>query len=168
MSTSVPVPTPKLEKVTKVYKYFNLDTFETIKEVVEVTFSAPATLQEAMERVENNTDNILKALSSFLKRAAFKEKKLEIAKKGARSALVLNAIRVFRSMPPFDAIYELDSSGQAKKDKEGGFVVDRKEQTRQLLEVLKTNKPMVDAIRAAAIRDAELEDDDQDGVDEES
>ncbi len=134
-------PTPIT--VEKTYKYFNLDTFAEVAEKAQVTFTPPADYGEAMSRIGNDSGVVLKAVTAYLQRAAFNEKRKEIAGKGASRKIVLGVIKPLRNLPPWS-----------------GMEADRKAQTESLLQMVKANAVMVEAIKAASLAAAEADDDD--------
>jgi hypothetical protein len=150
MGSQAATPTaPAAVTVKKVYKYFHLDTFAEVSENAEVTFTPPADYGEAMQRIGNDSGVVLKAVTAYLQRAAFNEKRKEIAGKGASKKIVLGVIKPLRNLPPWS-----------------GMESDRKAQTESLLQMVKANPVMVEAIKAASIEAANADDDDEQGDDE--
>lgn len=143
-------PAPSVEKVKKVYKYFDLSTFKEVKEEVEVPFKAPSDFSEAVQRLDNDQVKVLAALSAYLKRAAFSEAKRDIAKKGASKKVVLDLIRPMRSMEPWASIKE------------------RKEQTDALLELVRSTPALIESVKATSLKAAESDEDEDGNTDDES
>lgn len=152
MATQVnPAPKgPEPVKIEKTYKYFSPETFELVSEKVERTFVPPADLADAMSRIGSDQGIVLKALTSYLSRAALREAKMSVTSKGISKNIVLSVLRPFRAMPPFNAIE------------------DRTKQTDELLKMLRSNPAMVEVIKAASLSAAasDTDNDDDDEADE--
>jgi len=95
-----------------------------------------------MQRIGNDSEIVKKAVTAYLQRAAFNEKRKEIAGKGASKKIVLGVIKPLRNLPPWSAME------------------DRKAQTDSLLQMVKSNSVMVEAIKQASIAAAEVDDED--------
>lgn len=150
MATSVtPINTASAQPkaVKKTYKYFNLDTFEEVKETVEVPFVPAGDFQNAVQRLENNEVKILSALNAYLQRAAFAEARANIATKGASKKIVFDVIRPLRGLSPYD-------------------VMPKAEQTAALLAFVKSTPMLMDSIKASSLKAAEAGED-EDGDDDE-
>lgn len=150
MGTTAVTPTevtPVAEKVEKNYSYFDAATLESKSEKVEVSFTPPATLAEAMERVGNDQDVIKSALTSYLRRSALRDAKVSVLSKGVSKKIVLNVLKPLRNLPPWS------------------LIEDRTKQTNELLTMLRNTPALIDAIKAAnAAAPATAEDDeDEDG-----
>jgi hypothetical protein len=139
---------PEAVTVKKTYRYFDLGTFTEIAENAEVTFVPPADYAEAMSRIGNDSEIVKKAVTAYLQRAAFGEKRKEIASKGASKKIVLGVIKPLRNLPPWSNME------------------DRKAQTESLLQMVKANSVMVDAIKAASIAAAETDEDEDEGAED--
>lgn len=136
---------PKSVEVEKTYVYFDKETLEQKDEKVKITFTPAATLDEAMNRVGGDQETILKALNAFAQRNEFRNAKAEVLKKGINTKILMGVLRPFRAMPPYNAL-----------DK------NRKEQTKQLLAMLKSAPVILAAIIAQSDATANSDDDDDD------
>lgn len=163
MATQVnPAPTePKKPtepvKIEKTYKYFSPETFELVSEKVERTFVPPVDLADAMSRIGNDQGIVLKALTSYLSRAALREAKLSVTSKGIGKSIVLSVLRPFRAMAPFNALVSDKPTPE-----------ERAKQTDELLKMLRSNPAMIEVIKAASLSAAasDTDNDDDDEADE--
>lgn len=135
-----PVPV----EVEKTYRYFDLDTFDEKSEKVTITFTPAGTYADALGRIGSDEKIALEAINGYLQRMAFREKKREVAAKGAPKRIVLNVIKPFRALPPWDGMSE-----------------DRPAQTKAILEAIRSNAVMVNAIKAASLKAAESGEEDE-------
>ncbi len=144
-STATPNPTG-VSPVTieKTYKFFDLATFKEVAEKATVSFTPAGSYEEALARIGNDSGIVTKALNAYLQRAAFNEKRKEIAGKGASRKIVLSVIKPLRNLPPW------------------ADMEDRKAQTESLLEMVRQNTAMVESIKAASLKAVDAEDDDED------
>lgn len=150
MGTVVTNPTPATpvaEKIEKSYGYFSPDTFETVTEKRTIEFMVPASLTDAMARIGNDQEVVLKALSSFLRRQALSAVKQEVMSKGLNKKVVLGILRPFRALPPYSGIE------------------DRAKQTEALLKLLRDSPIVLEAVKAASAATPVDADDDEDGED---
>lgn len=143
---SIAAPTPAVEKVEKTYSYFDGTTLESKTETVTVEFAPPASLADAMSRIDNSQDTVLKALTNYLRRAVLSEAKKSVLSKGVSKKIVLGVLRPFRALPPWSTM-------------------DRAKQTEALLTMLRSNPAILEAIKAANAA-SDVDDDDNDGDDE--
>lgn len=144
MATPVVPVEPKTEKVQKTYRYFDLETFDEKSETVEITFTPAPSYADALARIGSDEKIATLAINGYLQRMAFREKKSEVARKGAPKKIVLNVIKPFRALPPWDAMAE-----------------DRPAQTKAILDAIRTNDVMVGAIKAASLKAAESGEEDE-------
>ena len=153
MST-VQTPSP----VKKSYTIFDLETFEPKTVEREISFTPAGNSSEALERIGNSDETLLKALNAFLQRQAFTEARREVAKLGGSKKIVLSVIKPFRNMAPFNGIFKLDAAGNVVVEN-GEKLVDRQAQTKALLQMIKANPAMVEAIKNASIAAADEDED---------
>jgi len=146
MGTSPTPAVPTVEIIEKSYSYFDGTTLESRTEPVKVEFTAPITLTDAMTRIDNSQEVVLRALTSYLRRAALSEAKKSVLSKGVSKKIVLGVLRPFRALPPWSTM-------------------DRAKQTEALLTMLRSNPAILEAIKAANAA-SDVDDDDNDGDDE--
>ena len=147
--------------VKKTYKYFNLDTFETVEVVKEIPPYVQKTSDEVLALVAADNTILTKAVNAHLKRAGLRKIKLEVAALGGDTAYVSAMAKPFRAMPPWSQMYELDTNGEVKVDENGDKVVDRKAQTASIYSFIKSNPALVASIKQATL-DAAANDEDGD------
>jgi len=145
--------------IKKVYKYFDLDTFEQKSEAVDVPFEPAKDLAEAQTRIGGDESVLLKALNSYLKAQVFAEAEKSVTSKGGRKAVVFAICKPFRALPPWSTMYVLNADGTPKVE-DGEKVIDRAAQTASILQVVKSNQAMLDAIRAGSAQASDESDDD--------
>lgn len=148
-------------ELKKTYKYFNLETLDQVSEEKTITFEPAKDLAEAQARVGGDEGTLLKALNAFLRGEALKAAEREVTSKGGKKSVVLAIAKPFRALPPFSTMYVLDSEGRPVV-KDGEKVVNRKAQTKAILEVIKSNPAMLDAIRAGSENDDDDSNDNDD------
>ena len=144
MSTT-PTPAPLIKKT---YKYFDLASFTEVKEEVEIPFVPAADFNEAVQRLDGAADKILKALNDALQRMAFSDARKSIATKGASKKVVFDLIRPMRNMEPWAS------------------TKDRKEQTKMLLDLVRSTPQLMESVRVTSLKAAEADDDDDAGDEE--
>ncbi len=133
--------TPATEKIVKKYGFFSADTFEMVNEERTVDFVPPVSLSDAMARIGNDQDVVLKALTGFLRRQALNAVKQEVMSKGLNKKVVLGILRPFRALPPYS------------------LIEDRKKQTEELLKLLRDSPVVLAAVKAASAATPATEDD---------
>lgn len=157
MSKTETKPEVNPNEFKKTYKYFDLDAFE--KKTIEktITFNPHSDANAALQAINSDPAKLLSALNAYLKKEELKKAKREVAALGADTAIVMSIAKGFRALPPFNAIYELDANGKPKVEK-GEKVINRAEQTKQVLAFLKANPAIIDGIRKATLEAAEADD----------
>lgn len=140
---------PETILIEKTYKYFDFDTFEEKEEKVSVSFTPASDYAEAVNRVNNDSTVILTALNAYLQRAALRESRQDVAKKGANKKIVLDVIRSMRNLSPWDEIEP------------------RAEQTKALLAMVRSNPVLVESIKKTSLKAAESDTDTDDTPTEE-
>lgn len=150
-------------ELKKTYKYFDLDTFESKSEEKTVSFEPAKDLAEAHTRVGGDESVLLKALNAFLKAQVLAQAEAEVTSKGGRKSVVLAIAKPFRALPPFNAMYELNADGTPKVA-DGEKVINRADQTKAILTMIKGNAVMLDAIRAGSQAPTEDETDGEDSA----
>jgi hypothetical protein len=136
--------------VRKTYKYFDLDTFEDKSETIDIPFTSAKDLAEAQARVGGDESTLLKALNAFLKGEALKDGENSVTSKGGKRSVVLAVAKPFRAMPPFDKVFKLDADGKPVVEN-GEKVIDRKEQTKKILDMIKASPAMLQSIKDASL-----------------
>lgn len=152
----------------KVYKYFDLTDFTIKSEAKEIPFTPAETLAEAHERVGGDEKVLLKALNSYLKAEVLKAAESEVTSKGGKKSVVLAICKPFRALPPWNSMFKMtaeviDGVPTGKMIPEvadGEKVIDREKQTKAILDVVKSNEAMLNAIRAGS--EAASDDEDED------
>ena len=134
---------PVTETLEKEYTYFDAELTQK-SEKATVSFTAPANLQEAMDRISNNSDVVKDALTAYLRRAALKEARSAVLSKGISKKTVLNFIKAWREMPQYRTISE------------------RKEQTAQILKDIKDIPQILAMLKAKAAEDMAKDEDGDD------
>lgn len=174
---SSPEPTPNPNVTTKVYKYFDLETFESKEKSVDVNFVPPTSLAEATAAVGNDESILLKAVTDFLRAKAYSEAERSVISLGGRKSVVMDVIKPFRSMGPWNKMFVLGADGKPVKetytikrgDRKGQTVtedkIDRPAQTRAILTMIKSNPQMLESIKNASL-EATNETDENDGDDQ--
>lgn len=152
--------------IEKTYKYFDLDTFEQKSETVNVEFTPPSDLNEANTRLNalgNANDVLLQAITAYLRTKALNAAEQTVVSKGGRKSVVLAVLKPFRAMPPFNSMFVLDASGKvvtetytvARGERKGQSVtenkVDKVAQTKAILDLVKSNPAMINAIKQASL-----------------
>lgn len=132
-----------MAKIEKAYKYFDLDTMEKKSETVSIDFTAAETYADAVARLGNDETVLTAAINAHLKKTALKAAGSSVKEKGASSAVVMKFAAPWRMSPPFDTID------------------DRGEQTKAILEFFKTTPAFITAIKAASLKAAESDDEEE-------
>lgn len=145
----------------KKYKYFDLDTFEQKEESVTVEFTPAKDLAEAHTRVGGDDAVMLAALNAYLKGQVLAEAEKSVTSKGGRKSVVFAICKPFRALPPWNTMYELNADGTPKVV-DGEKVIDRAKQTESILNIVKSNQAMLDAIRAGSASDVAEDEDESD------
>lgn len=148
-------------ELKKVYKYFDLTTFESKSEEKTVSFEPAKDLAEAHTRMGGDDAVLLKALNGYLKAEALAQAEAEVTSKGGRKSVVFAICKPFRALPPWNAMYVLNADGSIKVE-DGEKVIDRAAQTASILNVVKSNQAMIDAIRAGSAAPADESDENND------
>lgn len=141
MGTTATPAAPAVKAIEKTYSYFDASTFESKDEKVTVNFVPPTDLADAMSRIGNDQGIVLSALTAYLQRAALSAAKREVMSKGISKKIVLSVLKPFRMLPPWSNIEK------------------RTEQTEELLKMLRSNEPIIAAIKAASAADTGDDDD---------
>jgi len=147
--------------ITKKYKYFDLETFEIKEESKTITFENAKDFAEAQARVGGDEQTLLKALNSYLRSQALLAAENEVTSKGGKKTVVLAVAKPFRAMFPFSQMYKLDANGKPLLEN-GEKVVDRKAQTKAILDMIKASPTIL-----ATIKNASSVESDENGEDEE-
>ena len=143
----------KTETVEKEYKYFDLDSFEVKQEKVSATVSIAENVAEANTLLENEA-NIIVAANAFARAKSLGSAEKSVTSKGGKKSIVFAVIRPFRDMPPFNLTGATkDENGQFKKDADGNVIIDKKLQTKAILEMVKKLPEMIQSIRDASAAD---------------
>lgn len=159
-----------MSEIKKTYKFFDLDTLELKSEEKVITFEPAKDLAEAQARVGGDETTLLKALNTFLRSEALKAAEAEVTAKGGKRSVVLAVAKPFRALPPFSQMFvmvpEKDASGNPTGKsvplvKDGEKVIDRKAQTKAILELVKSNSAMLETIKAGSASDSDDEDNDE-------
>lgn len=158
-------------EIKKTYKFFDLDTLELKSEDRTITFEPAKDLAEAQARVGGDESTLLKALNTFLRSEALKAAEAEVTAKGGKRSVVLAVAKPFRALPPFSQMFvmvpELDENKvptgkQIPLVKDGEKVIDRKAQTKAILELVKSNAAMLETIKAGSASDSDEDSDESD------
>jgi hypothetical protein len=157
----------------KVYKYFDLNDFKIKSEAKEIPFTPAETLAEAHERVGGDEKVLLKALNSYLKAEVLKAAEAEVTSKGGKKSVVLAICKPFRALPPWNAMFKMTAevidgvpTGKMIPEvSDGEKVIDREKQTAAILDIVKSNEAMLNAIRAGSAQASEDDEDENDGED---
>lgn len=124
------VPT---DTIKKTYKYFDLDSFDQKSVEKDISFTPAVDLAEAHSRIGGDESVLLKALNAFLRAEVLAKAEAEVAALGGRKSVVLSIAKPLRLVPQFAKIEN------------------RAEQTKAILEMLKSSPAMIDAIRQASL-----------------
>jgi len=137
------------EVIEKTAKYFDLSTFELKEAPFKVSFTPPATFDEAVSALNSlmgaDPEKMKAALTPILRDAAIaSQKKIAVGENGAPKKIVLDYIKNYRDIPPFSSIVTTEK-GKSKEWK-GQYDL----QTVRILEEIKNVPFIVNAIKAAA------------------
>lgn len=157
----------------KVYKYFDLTDFTIKSEEKSIPFTPAKDLAEAHERVGGDEKILLKALNAFLKSEVLKAAEAEVTSKGGKKAVVLAICKPFRALPPWNTMFKMTAevvdgvpTGKMIPEvSDGEKVIDREKQTKAILEIVKSNEAMLNAIRAGSAEASDDDEADNDGED---
>lgn len=139
------------EKITVKRKLFDLGAFKTVSKESEISFNAPLTVAEFLERLGNEEAKILKVGTAGLRRIAIQDAKRELGGDNLVSPKVIsNFVNQFRPNFPLDP-------------KDGDDKAQRKAQTKRVFDMLASS----DALKAAIVTIAKAtidtgDDDDED------
>lgn len=156
--------------LTKTYKYFDLDTFETKTETVQVPFTEETEIAVALQKIGNDQEVLLKAINSLLKSEALAKAEQSVIEKGGRKSVVLSVMKPFRSMPPYNGYFLFEADGKTKKlrtrkTRSGETVtepaMDKARQDKELMEMFKSNPALLNSIKQASLEAVGTEDDDE-------
>src|SRR6267142_6691566 len=151
---------PVVEVIEKTAKFFDLSTFELKEAPFKVSFTPPATFDEAVSALNSlmgsDPEKMKAALLPILRDAAVaSQKKIAVGENGAPKKIVLDYIKNYRDIPPFSSIVTTEK-GKSKEWK-GQYDL----QTIRILEEIKNVPFIVNAIKsAAALSTASDEDED--------
>lgn len=143
---------PVVATIKKAYRFFN-ESLQLVSKEVEVQFTPAVDAAEAMQRLGNDEKLILKALNAQLQRLAISDARKSALAGGLSKKILLNVIKPFRSMPPWNSMVDENLTGPAKSEA-------RKKQTEALLELVKSNSVMLEAVKAASANSDDEDDDD--------
>lgn len=138
-----PVPAGHIRKT---YKFFDLNTFADMQDTRDIAFTPAKDLAEAQQRIGGDEATMLKAFNAFLRAETLAAVEREVTAQGGRRTTVLAVVKPFRSLPPFNSVFKLDSDGKPIIEN-GEKVIDRQKQTRKILEMIKASPEMVQAIK---------------------
>lgn len=141
----------------KTYRYFDLETFEKKEVEKEIKVTLANTTADALERIGNDPDKLLKAINAFLQKDALRVARMEVSELGADTAVVMSVAKPFRALPPFNAMFELQANGKPKIEN-GQKVIDRKAQTQAIFNFIKSTPLILDSIKRATAEAAANED----------
>lgn len=147
--TATPAATPTIKKT---YKYYN-DNLELVSKEVEVVFVPASDATDAMNRLGNNEALILKALNAQLQRLAISDGRKSAVAGGINRKILLGILKPFRLLPPYNKMVDETLTGAAKSEA-------KRKQNSALLEMLKGNPVILEAIKAASQNADDDEDDD--------
>jgi hypothetical protein len=104
---------------------------------------------------------MLKVFNSYLRSEELAKAENEVTSKGGKRAVVLSAVKPFRALPPFNAMYVMD--GDKPKVENGEKVIDRPRQTKAILDMIKLNPVMIQSIKegSAAATDSDADENDE-------
>src|SRR5207244_6259906 len=140
---------PVAEMIEKTAKFFDLSTFELKEAPFKVSFTPPATFDEAVSALNSlmgsDPEKMKAALTPILRDAAIaSQKKIAVGENGAPKKIVLDYIKNYRDIPPFSAIVTTE------KGKSPDWKKQYDVQTMRILEKIKNVPIIVNAIHAAA------------------
>lgn len=140
----------KTETLEKEYKYFDLNDFEVKNEKATATIQVAENLEEANTLLENEA-NLINAANAFARAKSLAVAENSVTSKGGKKSIVFAVIRPFRDMPPFNTVGATkDEKGAYVKDSDGNIIIDKKKQTRAILEMVKKSEEMIQSIREAS------------------
>jgi hypothetical protein len=147
--TSTTPAAPQVEEIEKKVKFFDLSTFELKETPVKVSFTPPATFDEAVSALNSlmgsDPEKMKAALTPILRDAAIaSQKKIAVGENGAPKKIVLDYIKNYRDIPPFSSIVTTE------KGKSPDWKKQYDVQTVRILEEIKNVPFIVNAIKAAA------------------
>lgn len=142
----------------KTYKFYD-ESLTLISKEVEVAFTPATAVADAMSRLANSEALILKALNAQLQKLTISEARKNTLAGGLSKAIVLNTIKPFRMLPPWSTMVDESATGAVKSEQ-------RKKQTTALLELVKSNAVILEAIKAASSSATDEDEDEDEGADE--
>lgn len=147
--------------INKVYKYFDLNTFEDKEEKVAVPFTPPADLESALAAIQNDNALILKAITTYLRGEALAKAETEVISKGGKKSVVLAAMKPFKSMPPYNSYFVFEADGKTKKTRTRKLrnsnetitepLMDKDRQEKEILDLFKANPSILESIKKASL-----------------
>lgn len=140
--------------IKKTYKYYN-DALELVSKEVEVSFTPATDAASAMNRLGNNEAVILKALNAQLQKLTISEGRKSAVTGGISKKILLNVIKPFRLLPPWSLMVDESLTGAAKGEA-------KRKQTASLLDMIRGNSVILEAIKTASAADVDEDEDDND------
>jgi len=150
---------PEAEEIKKSVKFYDLVSFEMKEAEIKASFTPPATFQEAMTALSTmlsgNQESLRDALIPILRNAAIaNQKRTAIGENGAPKRIVLDQIKTFRDVPPFNAMVTAERGKPGWKEQ-------YQKQTDAIVAEVKGVPFIVNAIKAKAAADTGTEDGDE-------
>jgi len=140
----------KTEVIEKEYKYFDLESFEQKSEKASATVQIAENVEEANSLLGNEA-NIITAANSFARASSLGAAEKSVTSKGGKKSIVFAVIGPFRDMLPFNvAGATKNPDGTYVKDSDGNIIIDKKLQTKNILEMVKKLPEMIQSIRDAS------------------
>jgi hypothetical protein len=148
--------------IKKVYKYFDLDTFENKTESVDIQFTPATNITDALANIsqENQQAFILEAINSANRAQALAKAEEAVIAKGGKKSVVLSVMKPFRAMPPFNSYFVFETDGKTKKlrtrkTRSGETVtepeMDKSRQDKEIMALLKAQPALMASIRQASL-----------------
>jgi hypothetical protein len=139
------------ETAKKKIRFYDLTTFELKEKEVPLSFTPAASYEEGFARLQaslnDDAEALRDAVNTILREKEFAaQKRQAIGDNGASKKIVLDQIKNWRDVPPFDAIVTTEKG----KD---GWKPQYDKQTAAILEQAKDVPFVVNAIKAKAAKD---------------
>jgi hypothetical protein len=153
------VKKPEVEKISRTFKFYNLDDLKAGLQEVEVKdieFVPAADTKEAYSRLGNDEAFLLQLLNNALREQAILEaKKLRLPANMAPKVVVLNFIKALRQSPMFSALVT------TQKGKDKNWKPEYDAQTTKILEAIQPVDFMMQNLRAMAASAPDSDDDNE-------
>jgi len=154
-ATSTTPATGGVEKLVKVYKYFDLSNLTQKTKEVTADFTPAASVEEGSARLADEK-LLLGAINDRLRKLTLAQERKKVVSEGASKTAVLKLAAGFRQVLPFSAMLETGANGKPTRES-------KVKQTRAILDAFLTMPFILESLKATSAVD---DDDDEEGDDE--